>query len=287
MEIDGHTRLAAVVANPIKHTVSPFIQNQTFEDHHLNAVYLAWEIEEKDLKETIQNIRRYDMLGMNISMPYKSSVLPYLDDMTDTARWLEAVNVVSYEDGKIVGHNTDGRGFFLNLLENYDYDVKGKTITVLGGGGAAKSIFAQAAINGASVINIFDRTKYIERTQSKVKELAEQFNLTIDVYPIEDKGLIEEMASRSSLLVNATPVGMDGESMIINPNMTFPEEIIVADVIYSPLETPFLKLAREKGLVTVNGLGMLLYQAAIAFNIWTGKVMDTKKMMRLLEDKFK
>lgn len=120
MNIDGYTRLAAVVAEPIKHSISPFIHNLAFEETGVNGVYLAWEIQKDDLAVTLENIKRYNMFGINLSMPYKQAVIPYLDDLTESARLIGAVNTVLHQDGLLIGHNTDGIGFFKvwKLLEH-------------------------------------------------------------------------------------------------------------------------------------------------------------------------
>ena len=115
MKIDGYTRLAAVVANPIKHSISPFIHNSAFEVTGINGVYLAWEVEVSDLAETVANIRRYQMFGINLSMPYKEEVIPYLDELSDEVRLIGAVNTVVNQEGTLIGYNTDGKGFFKSL----------------------------------------------------------------------------------------------------------------------------------------------------------------------------
>ena len=134
MKLDGYTRLAAVVANPIKHSISPFIHNSAFEATATNGAYVAWEIEAADLAETVANIRRYQMFGINLSMPYKEQVIPYLDELSDEARLIGAVNTVVNENGNLIGYNTDGKGFFKSLPS---FTISGKKMTLLGAGGAA------------------------------------------------------------------------------------------------------------------------------------------------------
>lgn len=146
MRIDGHTRLAAVVASPIKHSISPFIHNLAFEKTHVNGVYVAWEIPESDLAETVENIRRYNMFGINLSMPYKEKVIPFLDGLSPEAQLIGAVNTVVNRDGRLIGHNTDGFGFFASLK---NFNPKDTHIMILGAGGAAKSIVTQAVLDGA------------------------------------------------------------------------------------------------------------------------------------------
>lgn len=287
MQIDGHTRLGAVVARPIKHSISPFIHNYAFDKLGINGVYVAWDIPEEDLEETVKNIRRYDMWGINVSMPYKQTVIQYMDELTDSAQLIGAVNTVINRDGKMIGHNTDGIGFFKSLEKFAAFEVKDKVMTILGGGGAATALIAQAALNGAQKINIFNQTDFLEETKAKAKELTQKTGVAIEVFPVEDLVLIQEKVLVSDLFVNATSVGMDGKSMIVKEDMTFPENLQVADVIYQPFATPFLKLARSRGLKAINGLGMLLFQAAEAFEAWTGQEMPSDEIWKELEKKYK
>lgn len=186
MQINGYTRLAAVVATPIKHSISPFIHNYAFDKTGVNGVYVAWDIPEEDLAITLENVKRYDMFGVNISMPYKQKVIPYMDELTDSAQLIGAVNTVINRDGKLIGHNTDGIGFFRSLATFADFDVKDKTMTILGGGGAATALIAQASLNGASHINIFNQTQFLEATREKAQEFADKTGVSIAVYPVED-----------------------------------------------------------------------------------------------------
>ncbi|MGT2637537.1 shikimate dehydrogenase [Streptococcus ratti] len=287
MQIDGYTRLAAVVATPIKHSISPFIHNYAFDKTGVNGVYVAWDIPESELEATVENVKRYDMFGINISMPYKQAVIPYLDEITEAADLIGAVNTVVNQDGRLLGYNTDGLGFFRSLSVFADFDVKGKVMTILGGGGAATALIAQAAINGAAKINIFNQTEFLQETKEKAQRISSKTGVPLDVFPVEDVDLIQEKVLESDLFVNATSVGMDGESMIIDENFEFPENIMVADVIYQPFETPFLKLVRSRGLKAVNGLGMLLFQAAEAFELWAGKEMPSQEIWQALEEKYK
>lgn len=286
MTIDGYTRLAAVVAKPIKHSISPFIHNLAFKETGVNGVYVAWEIPEEDLAVTLENIKRYDMFGINLSMPYKQAVIPYLDDLTPSARLIGAVNTVIHKDGKLIGHNTDGIGFFKSLERLKGFQVKDKRLTILGGGGASTAIMAQASLDGAKEITIFCRQQSLERTQTSVAPIVQATGVSMRVLANEDSHLLQEEITQSDLLVNGTSVGMDGVSLPIPANLQFPEQLLVADIIYQPFETPLLKLAQSQGNPTINGLGMLLFQAAEAFQTWTGKEMPTDLIWDQLVQKY-
>lgn len=286
MTIDGYTRLAAVVAKPIKHSISPFIHNLAFKETGVNGVYVAWEIPEEDLAVTLENIKRYDMFGINLSMPYKQAVIPYLDDLTPSARLIGSVNTVIHKDGKLIGHNTDGIGFFKSLERLKGFQVKDKRLTILGGGGASTAIMAQAALYSAKEITIFCRQQSLERTQTSIAPIVEATGVPMRVLANEDSHLLQEEITQSDLLVNGTSVGMDGVSLPIPANLQFPKQLLVADVIYKPFETPLLKLAQSQGNPTINGLGMLLFQAAEAFQSWTGKEMPTDLIWDQLVQKY-
>ena len=283
MKIDGYTRLAAVVANPIKHSISPFIHNRAFEATNTNGVYLAWEVEGTDLAETVANIRRYQMFGINLSMPYKEQVIPYLDQLSEEARLIGAVNTVVNRDGTLIGYNTDGKGFFKSLPS---FKISGKRMVLLGAGGAAKAILAQAILDGVSQVSVFVRSGSIEKTRPYLEKLQNETGFKADLFALEDVSELQARITDSDLLVNATSVGMDGVSQPIPTSIVLPEKILVADVIYQPFETPFLKWARSQGNHAVNGLGMLLYQAAEAFQLWTGKEMPTDQIWELLKQKY-
>ena len=283
MKIDGYTRLAAVVANPIKHSISPFIHNRAFEVTNTNGVYLAWEVEATDLAETVANIRRYQMFGINLSMPYKEQVIPYLDQLSEEARLIGAVNTVGNREGTLIGYNTDGKGFFKSLPS---FKISGKRMVLLGAGGAAKAILAQAILDSVSQVSVFVRSSSIEKTRPYLEKLQNETGFKVDLFALEDVSELQARIIDSDLLVNATSVGMDGVSLPIPASVVLPEKLLVADVIYQPFETPFLKWARNQGNHAVNGLGMLLYQAAEAFQLWTGKEMPTNQIWELLKQKY-
>ena len=283
MKIDGYTRLAAVVANPIKHSISPFIHNRAFEATNTNGVYLAWEVEGTDLAETVANIRRYQMFGINLSMPYKEQVIPYLDQLSEEARLIGAVNTVVNREGTLIGYNTDGKGLFKSLPS---FKISGKRMVLLGAGGAAKAILAQAILDRVSQVSVFVRSASMGKTKPYLEKLQHETGFRVDLFALEDVQELQDNITQADLLVNATSVGMDGLSQPIPTSIVLPEKLLVADVIYQPFETPFLKWARSQGNHAVNGLGMLLYQAAEAFQLWTGKEMPTDQIWELLKQKY-
>ena len=283
MKIDGYTRLAAVVANPIKHSISPFIHNSAFEATNTNGVYLAWEVDAAELAETVANIRRYQMYGINLSMPYKEQVIPYLDQLSEEACLIGAVNTVVNREGTLIGYNTDGKGFFKSLPS---FKISKKRLVLLGAGGAAKAILAQAILDGVSQISVFVRSSSMEKTRPYLEKIQNATGFRVDLFALEDVQDLQDSITQADLLVNATSVGMDGSSQPIPTSIVLPKKLLVADVIYQPFETPFLKWVRNQGNQSINGLGMLLYQAAEAFELWTGKEMPTDQIWELLKQKY-
>ena len=283
MKIDGYTRLAAVVANPIKHSISPFIHNSAFEATNTNGVYLAWEVDAAELAETVANIRRYQMYGINLSMPYKEQVIPYLDQLSEEACLIGAVNTVVNREGTLIGYNTDGKGFFKSLPS---FKISKKRLVLLGAGGAAKAILAQAILDGVSQISVFVRSSSMEKTRPYLEKIQNATGFRVDLFALDNVQDLQDSITQADLLVNATSVGMDGSSQPIPTSIVLPEKLMVADVIYQPFETPFLKWARNQGNQSINGLGMLLYQAAEAFELWTGKEMPTDQIWESLKQKY-
>lgn len=286
MRIDGYTRMAAVVAQPIKHSISPFIHNWAFERLGINGVYLAWEIGPKDLAETVANVRRYDMYGLNLSMPYKQAVMPYLDDLTEAAQLIGAVNTVIHQEGRLIGHNTDGIGFWRSLEQSVGRSAYQARLTVLGAGGAALAIVAQAASLGCQKICVFNRQSSLDKRWPQLDKIRQATGVKLELLPLEDEAQLSACLRESDVLINTTSLGMDGYRLPFSERLVLPPHLVVADVIYQPWETPLLKKARGQGLVAVNGLGMLLFQAAAAFEAWTGQVMPVDELAQVLAQRY-
>lgn len=283
MEINGYTRMAAVLAHPIKHSLSPFIHNLAFELTDENAVYLAWELEdEKMLEQTINNVRTLDMYGLNISMPYKQKAVEFIDELSEEAELIGAVNTIVNQKGKLVGYNTDGQGFFSAL----NFKPRHKKITLIGGGGAAISIIVQAALLEMQEITVFARqSASYAPLEQRLKKLSLQTKITIRLYDLADRSRLQKEITTSDLLVNATPVGMEGEAMPLPSSILLPPGILVVDTIYKVRETPLMKWAKSQERATMNGVGMLIHQAAASFELWTGKKMPVEQISQKLEEK--
>ena len=281
MRIDGYTRMAAVIAKPIRHSISPFIHNHAYQLTATNAVYLAWEVAEEQVEQSLQQLRVLDMLGANISMPYKKMVLPYLDQVDESAQLIGSVNTIVQKDGCLTGYNTDGLGFFKSLPKTFS--IKDKKLVLLGAGGAATAIVLEAIRQGVAEIHLFVRPESLAKYQAIYSPLTEALSFSIVLHDLSSWDQVNAMMVGADLLINATGLGMDGVSLPVPKDFTFPKGCLVADLAYFPAKTPFLQLAEEQELQTVNGLGMLFHQAGLAFELMTEKTFPEQEVWQALK----
>lgn len=281
MRIDGYTRMAAVIAKPIRHSISPFIHNHAYQLTATNAVYLVWEVAEEQVEQSLQQLRVLDMLGANISMPYKKMVLPYLDQVDESAQLIGSVNTIVQKDGCLTGYNTDGLGFFKSLPKTFS--IKDKKLVLLGAGGAATAIVLEAIRQGVAEIHLFVRPESLAKYQATFSPLSEALSFSIVLHDLSRRDQVNAMMVGTDLLINATGLGMDGVSLPVPKDFTFPKGCLVADLAYFPAKTPFLQLAEEQELQTVNGLGMLFHQAALAFELMTYKTFPEQEVWQALK----
>ncbi|MGN0510615.1 MAG: shikimate dehydrogenase [Lachnospiraceae bacterium] len=274
--ITGHTGLTALLGSPVAHSISPMMHNESFRYHNLDYVYLCFDVNEEGLAIAVDGLKKIGIRGFNLTMPNKNKMIEFVDHLSPAGELIGAINTVVNDDGILTGHNTDGVGF-MRSLEDAGHNVIGKTMTVLGAGGAATAICAQAALDGVKCIHIFARTtsRFWNRTAEFVKKINEMTNCQAILHDNDDKEALRQALEESALLVNASSVGMapNTDASLIEDPSYFHQGLIVYDAIYNPRETKLLRLAREAGCETCNGLYMLLYQGAEAFRIWTGKEM--------------
>lgn len=282
--ISGHTKLITLIGKPVEHSMSPAMHNASFEYLGEDYVYLATEIDSPDdLYKAIQGMKVMGFAGCNVTMPYKRAIIPYLDELSPAAELMGAANTVVFEEGKAVGHNTDGAGFMRNLKEN-NIDIIGKKITLVGVGGAGSAIYTQAALDGVAAIDIYNsKDAFFDVAAERIADIAQRTGCAIRLIDLDNKEALKRSIEESALFINATRVGMGdlaGQSVI--PKEYLVDGLAVADTVYDPRKTKLLEDAEAKGLKTINGLGMLLWQAAIAEDIWVGKEMPTE----LVQEKF-
>lgn len=282
--ITGHTELIGLIANPIRHSLSPTMHNEAFAKLGLDYAYIAFEIENENLEDAVKGIRALGMVGSNVSMPFKNAVVAYMDRLSPTAELVGAVNTIINHNGVLTGDITDGTGFMLSLKDN-GIDVIGKKMTIAGCGGAATAIEIQAALDGVKEISIFNiRDQFWETGEETVKKINEKTDCKAALYDFDDKDVLRREIEESSLLVNATGLGMkplEGRTWLPDTSYLRPE-LVVADTIYSPPKTHLLEMAEEVGCQTVNGHGMILFQGAASFRLWTGEDMPVDYVKKVL-----
>ncbi|MET0726675.1 MAG: shikimate dehydrogenase [Acidimicrobiales bacterium] len=263
--ISGHTRAAGVIGLPIRHSLSPTIFNAAFAASGLDWAYLAFEVPEGAAGLAMGGVRALGLEGVSVTMPHKTAVIHALDELTVDAAALGAVNCVARRGGELIGHNTDGAGLLDALRLDEGIDVEGRSFAVIGAGGAARAVARSLGQAGAAKITV------VNRSPSPAADAAALAGSVGTVGRPED-------ISSADIVINATPLGMgvvvtsDGEQepLPLDPDRLGAGQVLV-DLIYHPAVTPLLTEARRRGLRTVNGLGMLIHQAAHAFRTWTGE----------------
>lgn len=282
--ITGHTELIGLMAYPIRHSSSPAMQNEAFATLGLDYAYLAFEVDNDSLEDAVKGLRALQLKGSNVSMPNKTVVHKYLDEVSPAASLCGAVNTIVNDNGRLIGHITDGIGY-MRSLEEEGIDVIGKKMTIVGAGGAATAIEIQAALDGVKEISIFNiRDKFWDNAIETVKKINENTSCKASLYDLADLEKLKEEIADSYLFVNATGMGMkplEGKTYIPDKSF-FRPDLIVTDVVYSPKETEMLKMAKEVGCKTMNGLGMMLFQGSAAFELWTGQPMPIDHMKEFL-----
>ncbi len=243
-----------VIGNPIEHSLSPKLHNHWLKENNINAIYDKIKLEESKIKNLINDVKQQKIAGCNVTVPFKKTVIPFLDKLSLEAKETQSVNTVMFDNGKVVGHNTDIAGFEM-AIKSLNFIIKEKRILVLGAGGVVSSIIFALKKMNVSEITISNRTR------QKAENLRNQFsNLKI----LDWGNLID-----FDVIINATSIGLNNESIGLNFSKTHHNKLFY-DVIYNPTETNFLKQGKKLGYQTENGKLMFIYQAFEAFKIWHG-----------------
>ncbi|MFD2671610.1 shikimate dehydrogenase [Marinicrinis sediminis] len=269
---DQDTRFFGVFGDPVKHSKSPVMMNRAFEVTGYNGVYGAFHISAGQLGDAVAGIRALDYKGVNVTIPHKVDVMPYLDEIDEAARVIGAVNTIVNENGRLLGYNTDGIGYVRSLKEETGIALAGKEIVMIGAGGAARGVVHALAQEQPAKIWI------VNRTREKAEELAAQLQSHA---PMEGVHLddLKDLLPQSSLLVNNTPIGMHPNvaQTPVSKDWLHPN-LVVSDLIYNPIRTRMLHEAVEVGCTVHGGLGMFIYQGAYAFEYWTGQQAPVEEM---------
>ena len=276
MTISGKTRVCGVIGDPIEHTLSPTIHNAAFNHLKLDFVFLAFRVEAAGLENAMRGMRGLGIHGLNVTMPHKSTVTDYLDEVDSTVKFLGAANTILNKDGKLSGFNTDGFGALKALREN-GIELSGKKVLLLGTGGAAKAIAYSLAkeVGELAILN---------RAADKAAELAETLGRPLNkkiVGGAISPNAIAKNLQDSDVLINATSVGMHPEA---NQSIVMPRwlksDLTVMDIVYNPVETKLARDAKAAGAKVISGVEMLIYQGAASFEIWTGHSAPIDVMRR-------
>lgn len=276
--ITGKTRIYGIFGDPIAHTLSPAMQNAAFEAMGLPCRYLPFQVQPENLKKAIEAIIPLGIQGVNVTIPHKEAVIPFLDSVEAEAKRIGAVNTIETASGRLIGHNTDGKGFLASLSE-MNVDLSGRRVILIGAGGAARGVAVTLLSAGISEIILMTRTA--ERGKllaDRLGSLSSRLKVSVRGMGLEGESPLG--ADRSTLLINSTPLGMKENDPLPFPSAWIDPEWIVADLIYRPDVTPLLSAAKKAGAKTISGLGMLLHQGALAFEIWTKE----KAPLRVMRD---
>lgn len=274
-KITGRTRLACLLGDPVEHSISPVMHNEAFRLLGIDCAYMAFQVGTENLEQVVDSLKKMNVLGFNLTMPDKNKIVELCDELTPAVEIGGAANTVVNRDGKLVAYTTDGIGF-MEACKAVDFHIIGKKMTLLGAGGAARSILIQAALDGVKEITVFSRKgSNWEEAEQLIEKLCQKTSCKITHFDYSDKNRFKDEIHSSQILVNGTSVGMGSEDSLITDLDCFYPDLMVYDVIYHPAETKLLRQAKERGCRVSNGHLMLLYQGAAAFQIWTGQEMPT------------
>lgn len=289
VKVTGRTKLLGFFGSPSTHSSSPAMHNEAFAQLGLDYKYLAFDINLDRIKDAVQAVRTFGMAGANVSMPCKNAVMQYLDEIDPAAQLCEAVNtIVVQPDGKLKGYSTDGEGY-MRSLKDEGVDIIGKKMTLVGCGGAGKAIAVQAALDGVKEISIFNiRDEFWSRCEKAVADLTAATDCKVNLFELNTQDpaamqVLKDEIADSALLANATGIGMHPVGVTYIPDKSYLRpDLVVTDTIYNPAKTALLEMAEEVGCKTINGLGMLFYQGAAAFELWMGQSMPIEHMKQYI-----
>jgi shikimate dehydrogenase len=264
------TQLLGIIGYPIGHSISPIFQQAGLDHLGIDATYEKWEVTPEGVGEFVAGLRAPGSLGINITVPHKQAVIPFLDEVDEWATAAGAVNTIVNRDGRLTGHNTDGPGFLRALLVETSYSPSGSRALIIGAGGAARGILLALARGGVDSLVIANRT--LKRAET-LAQLASVNGVESEAIPLSPDALTQAAAS-ANLIVNCTTVGMshgpDEQGSPLSAAQ-IPASAIVNDLVYNPLKTPLLEAAAAAGATTLGGLHMLVYQGVLSFQMWTGQ----------------
>ncbi len=275
--ISGTTGPYGIFGYPVEHTFSPGMHNAAFAKLGLDACYVPFAVQPENLENAMKSVLPLGIRGLNITVPHKERVLAYLDELSQDAQLIKAVNTIEVKGGKLIGHNTDGRGFLRSLKENARFNPKGKTFFFIGSGGAARAVAFSLALSGAK--KLLFRDIDLKKTKALVADLRK--GTGTDAESVSE-ALLPAYAKEADCLINATPLGLKTTDPLPISGEHILRRHLVCDLVYNPVETALLKEAKVRGARRHSGIGMLLYQGVIAFEIWTHRKAPVRIMKNAL-----
>jgi len=282
-EFSGDLRVFGIIGYPLSHSLSPLMQRAAFLQLGLKHEYVPFQVQPRDLPGAVEGARALGLAGFNVTIPFKEAILPLLDELSGEAILMGAVNTVVNRSGRLWGYNTDGRGFLLSLEKELGMKVQGKEALLLGAGGGARAVAFALAREKVSRLTIANRTG--AKAIKLARDLSSRTGIPVEVCGLDEREL-SRFLSAAHLLVNTSPLGMypNRDALPPVPVELLQPPLVVYDLIYNPLQTRLLKMASQKGCRTLNGLGMLVYQGAESFRVWTGQPGPVE-IMRLAVEK--
>lgn len=275
--MQNNMKIYGIIGYPVKHSFSPAMHNAAFSALKINAEYKLFELRPQELEGFIKSLPGNNIYGLNVTIPYKEKVVPFLDKISSESRLIGAVNTIKVSGAKLEGLNTDGAGFLKHLSEDLRFDPQGKNIAIIGAGGAAKAISVYLSKAGVRKISLYDLD------EAKLNTLISNLRENFDNIDFNSAGSMEALGIQNAdLLINATPTGMKESDPCIVSEDFIHKGLLVYDLIYNPQETKLLKAAKQKGARVSNGLGMLLCQGMLSFEIWTGEKAPKEAMQQAL-----
>ena len=278
--ITGNTRVFALVGHPVRHSLSPQMHTELFEEYGINGVYVAFDVHPKNADEVATAVRVLGLSGINLTVPFKERILPHLDHMTLASQEAGAVNVVVNVDGNLTGYNTDGEGFLGALREEHELDPAGLRFLLLGAGGAARAIASSVAASGAASICFLNRT--IERAQKTADHLSPfHSHCEFSFGPLSAESFYQ-MGPQIDVVVNCLGSGAEAQVNAFEIDR-LPPRAIWCDINYWMDNPPQLEACRKLGLRVSSGLGMLVHQGALSFELFTGQPVDVQRVHHILQ----
>jgi shikimate dehydrogenase len=281
LEIKATTRIYGIFGYPVSQSLSPAMHNAAFTHLGLDCVYLAFDVDPRNVAQAVSSIRALGLCGINVTIPHKQSVMAGLDEIAPEASMVGAVNTIVNENGRLKGYNTDVSGVLRALHSELEFAPRGKNIFIVGAGGASRAVIVAMCTGGARSVSI------VNRTYLKARKLSEEFSpqfgsVAFSAAPLDDADRVAELIAQADIVINCSSAGMGDVEPLCLPLDLLGKDCVVYDLVYKPPVTPLVRDSRALGLKSESGLGMLLYQGVDAFEIWTGEDAPVEVMREAL-----